>query len=92
MSADDDSGIRTARVFTSTNHANLTAMTDKEGSATPKVFKDWVNPNLQENLEFKSPNAAPKDVFSTTTLGYAKAIKSTKIDYKGRLRMRSSIA
>jgi hypothetical protein len=60
-------------------------MQDKGGSATPKAFKDWVNPNLVENLEFKSPNAAPKDVFSTTTLGYAKAIKSTKIDYKKKV-------
>lgn len=70
-------------------------MQDKSGATTPKV-KDWVNPNLLKSLEFKSPNAEPKDVFSTTTLGYTKAIKNTKIDYKKkgeeekqhRLRMR----
>jgi len=54
---------------------------------------------LFENLEFRSPNAEPKDVFSTTTLGYTKAIKSTRIDYikkledekQQRLRMRKLV-
>ena len=69
-------------MLTSTHVANLTAMKDKLGTATPKAYKDWVNPNVIESIEFKSPNADPKDVFSTTTLGYTKAIKSNKIDYK----------
>ena len=84
---DQVGGLRTSRVFTSSNFANLTAMQDKtvSGTVTPKVNKDWVNPNLLENLEFKSPNAESKDVFSTTTLGYTKAIKATKIDYKKKV-------
>jgi hypothetical protein len=85
MSSPVTEGLRTPRVFTSSNFANLTAMTEKPGSNTPKISKDWVNPNLIESLEFKSPNAEPKDVFSTTTLGYTKAIKSTKIDYKKKV-------
>lgn len=96
----DDHGFMTPRVFTSSHYANLNAMKDKPTvsgvPATPQANKDWVNPNLIESLEFKSPNAEPKDVFSTTTLGYTKAIKATKIDYKKkvedekqhRLRMR----
>jgi hypothetical protein len=38
-----------------------------------------------ESLEFKSPNARPIDIFKTTTLGYTKAIKSSRIDYKKKL-------
>jgi hypothetical protein len=38
-----------------------------------------------ESLEFKSPNARPFDIFKTTTLGYTKAIKSSRIDYKKKL-------
>ena len=84
---DDQLGLRTPRIFTSSNYANFTAMQDKMvgATATPKVTKDWVNPNLVESLEFKSPNAEPKDVFSTTTLGYTKAIKSSRIDYKKKV-------
>lgn len=55
------------------------------GAFTPKVNIDWVNPNRVESLEFKSPNAEPKDVFSTTSLGYTKAIKSSKIDYRKKI-------
>ncbi len=63
----------------------MTAMQEKVGANTPKISKDWVNPNLIESLEFRSPNAEPKDVFSTTTLGYTKAIKSSRIDYKKKV-------
>ena len=69
-------GLRTPRVFTSSHYANLTAFKEKVGTVTPnEAEKDWINPNRIENLEFRSPNAEPKDVFSTTTLGYTKAIK-----------------
>jgi hypothetical protein len=63
----------------------MNAMQEKVGANTPKISKDWVNPNLIESLEFRSPNAEPKDVFSTTTLGYTKAIKSSRIDYKKKV-------
>jgi hypothetical protein len=44
-----------------------------------------VHPNLVENLEFASPNASPGDIFKTTTLGYTKAIKTSRIDYRKKL-------
>jgi hypothetical protein len=57
----------------------------KDGSQTP-ASKDFINPNRMENLELKSPNAEPRDVFSTTNLGYANSFKSTKLDYKKKLQ------
>ena len=44
-----------------------------------------MHPNLVENLEFASPNAQPGDIFKTTTLGYTKAIKTSRIDYRKKL-------
>jgi hypothetical protein len=44
-----------------------------------------VHPNLVENIEFNSPNASPGDIFKTTTLGYTKAIKTSRIDYRKKL-------
>lgn len=44
-----------------------------------------MHPNLVENLEFASPNASPRDIFKTTTLGYTKAIKTSRIDYRKKL-------
>lgn len=44
-----------------------------------------MHPNLVENLEFASPNASPGDIFKTTTLGYTKAIKTSRIDYRKKL-------
>jgi hypothetical protein len=44
-----------------------------------------LHPNLVENLEFASPNASPGDIFKTTTLGYTKAIKTSRIDYRKKL-------
>jgi hypothetical protein len=45
----------------------------------------FVHPNLVENLEFASPNAQPGDIFKTTTLGYTKVIKTSRIDYRKKL-------
>lgn len=44
-----------------------------------------MHPNLVENIEFNSPNASPGDIFKTTTLGYTKAIKTSRIDYRKKL-------
>ena len=44
-----------------------------------------MHPNLVANLEFASPNAGPADIFKTTTLGYTKAIKTSRIDYRKKL-------
>ena len=55
------------------------------GRAESGSGERFIHPNLVESLEFKSPNATPRDVFATTNTGYTKAIKSTRIDYQKKL-------